>query len=144
MKIVYLLSVLFLGFNAYSQDWNTNFEEAKIEALNNKKNIVLVFQGSDWCAPCIKLDREIWATTEFKNLAKNHFIMFKVDFPRRKANKLSKKLTAQNANLAEMYNKEGFFPLVVVINSKGEILGKMGYEKITPTVYFKKLSAFEE
>jgi thioredoxin-related protein len=146
MKNCYLIcSILFfISFSSFAQNWSTNFEEAKQQASKNNENIILVFQGSDWCAPCMKLDKEIWSTAEFQNLAKNHFVMLKADFPRKKANKLSESSTQQNAKLAETYNNQGFFPLVVVLDSKGAVLGKTGYEKMSPTAYFNKLKAFEK
>ena len=145
MKKYIFLSVVFstLSFHVFSQNWLTNFNEAKQIASEKNQNIVLVFQGSDWCAPCIKLDKEIWSTEEFNNLNKDHFVMLKADFPRKKANKLSKELTNQNGLLAEKYNNKGYFPLVVVLDKKGNLLGKMGYEKITPSNYFKRLTVFE-
>ena len=146
MKKIIFTSVflLTLGFSVSAQNWFTNFEKAKQEATKNNQNIVLVFQGSDWCAPCMKLNKEIWSNKEFQKLANNHFVMLQADFPRKKANKLTEELTTQNAKLAEIYNSQGFFPLVVVLNSKGEILGKTGYEKTSPSNYFKKLNAFEK
>jgi thioredoxin-related protein len=132
-----------ISFSAIGQNWNTNFEAAKQESSKNNRNIVLVFQGSDWCAPCMKLDKEIWSTEAFQKLSKNHFVMLKADFPRKKANKLSETLTQQNAKLAEKYNNQGYFPLVVVLDNNGKVLGKMGYEKVSPNDYFKKLTAFE-
>jgi len=145
MRNILLLFSMFLvfGFSAISQNWSTNFDEAKKMATKNNHNIVLVFQGSDWCAPCIKLDREIWSTEEFKKLSKNHFVMLKADFPRKKANKLTEEQTLQNSKLAETYNNQGIFPLVVVLNKDGKILGKAGYEKSSPSDYFKKLTSFE-
>lgn len=145
MKKCIFFSVIFslLSFHVFAQNWLTNFNEAKQVASEKKQNIVLVFQGSDWCAPCIKLDKEVWSTEEFKKLSKDHFVMLKADFPRKKSNKLSKELTEQNANLAESYNNQGFFPLVVVLDEKGVVLGKTGYEKSSPSTYFKKLTAFE-
>lgn len=144
MKIKFVLVLAFLmSCHAFSQEWQTNFAKAKEVAANSNHNIVLVFQGSDWCAPCIKLDKEIWSTAEFKSLYKEHFIMLKADFPRKKANKLSEEQTAENAKLAEAYNKEGFFPFVVVLDKKGTVLGKMGYEKISPKAYFEKLKSLE-
>jgi thioredoxin-related protein len=127
----------------FSQNWFTDFEKAKSIAIENNENILVVFQGSDWCAPCIKLDREIWSTSEFQKLANNHFVMVKADFPRKKTNQLSKALQAQNAKLAERYNRDGFFPLVVVLDKDGNVLGKMGYEKLSPTNYFNKLRVYE-
>ena len=128
----------------HSQNWFTNFEEAKSTASNTNHNIVLVFQGSDWCGPCIKLDKEIWSTDEFKKLAKDHFVMLKADFPRKKSNQLSKELQIQNAKLAENYNNQGYFPLVVVLDKNGKVLGEMGYEKLSPSAYFDKLTSFEK
>ncbi len=138
---IYILFFL-LNFTGFSQNWFTNFVEAKQEADTKHQNIVLVFQGSDWCAPCIKLDKEIWSTQEFQELRKDEFVMLKADFPKRKANKLSEELTNQNAKLAEAYNGQGYFPLVVVLDKNGKALGKIGYEKITPTEYFNKLKMF--
>ncbi|NCO63256.1 MAG: thioredoxin family protein [Flavobacteriales bacterium] len=141
-KIIVLV-VLAFSLNATAQEWLTDIESAKEIALKNKSKIVLVFQGSDWCAPCIKLDNEVWSTPEFKTLSKNHFVMLKADFPRRKANKLSEEQTIHNAKLAERYNKQGFFPLVVVLDAEGHVLGKIGYEKISPKAYFEKLTSFK-
>lgn len=140
---VVLVFVLFSSL-MHSQNWYTNFEEAKSKASSSNQDIVLVFQGSDWCAPCIKLDKEIWSSAEFQKLASDHFVMVKADFPRKKANKLPSELEAQNAKLAEAYNNEGYFPLVVVLNKDGKVLGKMGYEKLSPTSYFNKLTALEK
>jgi len=142
-KVLLIFALLF-SIQSFAQEWQTNFESSKVLASKNKHNIVLVFQGSDWCGPCIKLKKEIWSTPEFKKLSKDHFVMLKADFPRRKANKLSKELTEQNTKLAEMYNQQGFFPLVVVLDNNGKVLGKMGYEKVSPQIYFKKLTSFEK
>ncbi len=137
-----LVFLLFMGYHSYAQEWETNFENAKVLASKSNYNIILVFQGSDWCAPCMKLDKEIWSSPEFKRLYKDHFVMLKADFPRKKANKLSEEQSSQNSKLAELYNAQGYFPLVVVLDKKGEILGKMGYEKISPQAYFEKLTSF--
>ena len=141
--LVFGVLLMFSSQIVSAQEWYTNFEKAKSDAKSKEINIVLVFQGSDWCAPCMKLDKEIWSTETFKSLAKDHFIMLKADFPRRKANQLSDELTQQNVKLAELYNAQGYFPFVVVLDSKGKVLGQIGYEKTTPETYFKKLTAFE-
>jgi len=141
--LITCIAVVAINFTVFAQDWQTNFEKAKKSAQENNLNIVLVFQGSDWCAPCIKLNKEIWSTPEFNNLAKDHFIMLKADFPRKKSNKLPEDIQAQNDKLAETYNHQGYFPLVVVLDKNGKTLGEMGYEKSTPTEYFNKLTSFE-
>jgi hypothetical protein len=37
---------------------------------------------------------------------------------------LPEELKKQNQGLAEKYNQEGFFPLVVVLDGNGKVLGK--------------------
>ncbi len=145
MKIITGSILFFICFttSVHAQDWVTDLTTAKQQAQNKGYNIVLVFAGSDWCAPCIKLEKEIWDTQEFQALAKNHFIMVKADFPRKKQNKLSKEQTESNNMLAERYNQSGNFPLVVLLNDQGKILGKTGYKKATPQSYFKHLTSFE-
>jgi thioredoxin-related protein len=127
----------------FAQDWQTDFNTAKQMAADGNKKIILVFQGSDWCAPCIKLDREIWSTDEFKSLAKDRFVMLKADFPRKKGNRLSPEQQEHNNQLAEQYNPDGYFPFVAVLDSEGRLLGTAGYEKTTPQGYFEKLASLQ-
>lgn len=140
------IATVFIALFAFSgltaQEWNTDFTKAKEIATAENKPIILVFQGSDWCAPCIKLDRTIWSTETFKEHAANNYVMLLADFPRRKKNALNETQAAANAELAEMYNKSGTFPFVVVLDSKGKVLGETGYKKVTPEVYIEELNAF--
>ena len=128
--IAFILLSMISIINA--QEWYTDFEEAKTEAFKKNRNIILVFQGSDWCAPCIKLDKQIWITEEFKAYAKDHFVMLKADFPRKKKNRLNKAQQDKNNKLAEIYNKPGHFPFVLVLDHNGIVLGETGYKKMTP------------
>lgn len=126
------------------QDWLTDFEAAKSLAKNENKTIILVFQGSDWCAPCIKLDKEIWQTEAFQHHASKNFVMLKADFPKRKKNALSDAQQIHNNQLAEKFNKKGYFPYVVVLNAEGKVLGATGYKKTTPESYIELLESFNK
>ncbi len=128
---------------AFAQNWETNWDEASAKASENNQNIILVFSGSDWCGPCIKLDKEIWQSADFQELSRDYFVMLRADFPRKSKNALTKDQQELNNSLAEKYNKYGYFPYVVVLDSKGNVLGSLGYEKTTPELYFNKLRAFE-
>ena len=143
MKKVFLIPfALLVTVGCYAQEWQNDFAKAKEIASKDDKPIILVFQGSDWCAPCIKLDREVWSTEAFKKYASEHYVMLQADFPRKKKNALSEKQTIANAKLAEMYNKNGVFPFVVVLDAKGKVLGETSYKKTTPENYIKELNAF--
>jgi thioredoxin-related protein len=139
-----MFAIMILSFSAVNaQNWLTNFDEAKQIAKQDGKKIVMSFQGSDWCAPCIKLDHEFFSKTEFLTYSKAHFVMLKVDFPRRKKNRLSKEQTKHNNNLAEKYNQKGNFPLVVVLNDEGKLVGKTGYdESITVSEFIQKIENY--
>jgi thioredoxin-related protein len=138
-----MLSMLLLTVTiGYSQEWKTNFEVTKTEATNQNKNILLVFSGSDWCGPCIKLDRDIWKSMEFMEYAKNNLILERADFPKKKQNQLTPEIKNLNQNLAEKYNKDGMFPLVVVLDKNGKVLGKTGYKNVSPTEYIALLKSF--
>jgi len=125
-----------------AQEWQTDFKIAKEIASKEHKKLILVFQGSDWCGPCIKLDKEVWSQDEFKTYAKNNFVMVKVDFPKRKKNKLTAEQQEKNYQLAEIYNKQGFLPRVIILNENGKVLGETGYKKMTPEKYIKLLASF--
>lgn len=140
ISIVLLLTVNFF----YAQNWQTNFEQAKEIANKENKNIVLVFSGSDWCAPCMKLEKNIWMSDEFKAEAEKNWVTYKADFPKKKANQLAPELTEQNKLLAEKYNKGGSFPLVVLLDKNGKVLGMSGFKNLSPAEYIAMIKKFEK
>ena len=134
---------LFISLGIQSQNWHTDLDEAKTMASQNNQKIILVFKGSDWCAPCIKLEREVLSTEHFRTYAKDHFVLLEADFPKRKKNALPDDLQKKNNELAERYNKRGVFPFVVVLDKDGNVLGETGYFKTTPEAYVTHLESFK-
>jgi len=142
MKKLLSIFLLMNCFLVFSQDWETSYKNSIIKAQNQNKKIILVFQGSDWCGPCIKLSKEIWSTEEFIAYSKINYILIQADFPRKKMNALTKEQQKINNFLAEKYNPNGYFPLVVVLNKNGEVLGETSYKKTTPKQYINLLESF--
>lgn len=105
---------------------------------------MLVFAGSDWCAPCIKLDRLVFQSQEFQNYAKDNLILYKADFPRKKVNSLAPELVQVNNSLAEKFNPNGYFPLVIVLNNDEKVLGSFGYENKPIEEYISLLNSIVE
>ncbi|GBF22489.1 MULTISPECIES: thioredoxin family protein [Arenibacter] len=143
MKKWTLIMALFLSSFLSAQKWESNWSDAAALAKEKHQNIVLVFSGSDWCAPCIKLDKSIWQSPEFQDYAKGHWTMLRADFPRKKANQLPEEQKTKNAQLAEKYNKNGYFPLVLVLDASGNILGQTGFKNISVKEYIALLKSFE-
>lgn len=144
MKKKILLLLLFIGTLGNAQNWKTSFDDAKAQAIAENKNILLVFSGSDWCAPCVKLDKKIWQSEEFKKEVGQKLVLYKADFPKKKANVLPEKQVASNKKLAELYNKSGNFPLVLLLNKNGKVLGVTGYKNISPKEYIQIIQSFDK
>jgi thioredoxin-related protein len=144
MKKILLPLLLLVSYYGHAQNWQTDFEQAKKIATDQDKNIIIVFSGSDWCAPCIKLDKNIWQSESFKNEAAKDWVLIKANFPRKKANELPKEQTEHNRKLADKYNIEGSFPLVVILDKNGKLLGKMGFKNVSPEEYIKMIHALEK
>jgi len=142
MKYLILFAFSICSLNVFGQEWQTTYSEALSCAIDQDRPIILVFSGSDWCAPCIRLDREIWQSDEFKSYSEENYILYKADFPRKKSNKLSLELENQNKALADSFNPKGHFPLVVVLSKKEKVLGQTAYSKVSPDEYIKNLNSF--
>jgi thioredoxin-related protein len=129
----------FLGVMAFAHagdGWLTDFKKAQKLAKKEKKLILADFSGSDWCGWCIKLDNEVFSKSEFKKFAKEHFILFLADFPRKK--KQSSSLKKQNQKLMQKYGVRGF-PTVLILDADGKVVAQTGYQRGGPKNYIKYL-----
>jgi thioredoxin-related protein len=118
------ISILLLSSLFLSSTWETDFEKAKEAAKKDHKLILLNFSGSDWCGPCIRMHDEIFESNAFKQYADSHLVLVNADFPRLKKNQLSKDQQKKNDRLADNYNKDGIFPLTLLLNAEGKVLKK--------------------
>lgn len=143
-RITGTIILLLFSVNVMAQEWQTDFEKSKELASSQNKPIILVFSGSDWCAPCMKLEKEIWNSAEFKAYSNNNFVLLKADFPRKKKNQTDKAQIEKNKALAEKYNTRGYFPFVVILDKNGKVLGETGYKKMSPKEYIKHIESFIE
>ena len=55
-----------------------------------------------------------------------------MDFPYKKANRLPREQQLHNEKLAEQYNQQGTFPLVVLTDAEGDVKGEFSYDKRLP------------
>lgn len=142
MSLKKICAVLVLGALALSQpafagdsEWLTSFEKAKAASKKSGKPILVDFTGSDWCGWCIKLNKEVFSTKEFKDWAKQNVILLELDFPRKKAQ--ADELKKQNRALAQQYGVRGY-PTILFLDHEGKKLGKSGYMKGGPKAWLAK------
>src|SRR5688500_5719545 len=105
--------------------WMTDHSAATQRAKAEKRHLLMLFTGSDWCGFCQKLQSKVFQTQEFRAFAARSLVLLEIDFPRRR--KLPENLRRQNDRLMKEYEVEGF-PTVAVFGSGGKLLGGLGYE----------------
>ena len=120
--------------------WEPNFEQAKKLAKEKNELILLNFSGSDWCVPCIGLRKEFLESEVFSEFYSKNLILVNADFPRRKKNEVSSEQNKRNEALAEQYNKNGVFPLTLLLNSEGKVLKTWeGKPKVSVEEWIKEI-----
>lgn len=86
MKKNFILAIFFFllsvqtGFAqklAFITDWTAAQERAQME----NKQILVVLTGSEWCAPCKKMDKNVFENEQFITYAQQNLILFLVDLP---------------------------------------------------------------
>jgi len=117
-----LVLVLFLMMGMVPNEWLTNFDAAKEKAKDDNKLILLNFSGSDWCAPCIKMKKEVFESETFLSKSEKQLVLVRADFPRSKKNQLSPDQTKHNEALAEKYNPDGKFPFTLLLDANGKVI----------------------
>lgn len=128
-----------LGGVAAAQEWNTDLDVAKRKAGTTNKNILLVFSGSDWCEPCMNLEKTVWKSEAFKDAAEKSWVLLRADFLQKKGNPEPVNVNDMKMILTEKYNRDGFFPYFVVLDKNGKVLGKSGYEDLATAEEYIRL-----
>ncbi len=142
MKLIFQTFLFLISLTLSAQDWQLNLDKTKELAQNENKQILLVFSGSDWCAPCIKLEKKIWNSEAFQSYAKDNLVLLRADFPRLKKNQPSKEQQEHNNMLAENYNPRGYFPFVVLMDANGDVLNQLSYKNVEPQSYIKAINDY--
>ena len=122
--------------------WLLDLGAAQAQAKATNRPVLAVFSGSDWCKPCIMYEQEVFAKPEFAAFAKDRLVLAHFDFPRQKKNQPSATQLKLNEAAAAQLNREGDFPLAVVLAPDGKLLAKTGYIAGGPAAfaaYLKKV-----
>jgi thioredoxin-related protein len=137
-----LLFVLACTLFIQPSDWLTDFDKAKATAQQNDKMLLLNFSGSDWCAPCIKMKKEVFEKEVFQDYAAQHLVLVRADFPRQKKNQLTADQKTHNEKLADQYNQSGAFPLTLLLDAHGKVIHTWnGFKDTSAEEFVKQLDA---
>ena len=108
-----VLPLLVLSVPSLAQvAWVRKYDDALKQAADQKKFVVLDISAS-WCPYCRKMAREVYPNKEFIDFSRAHvFMRFFLD------------TDAEGKRLGRKFNVRGF-PTIVVLNVKGEEVGRL-------------------
>ena len=134
-------AILSLPLNSLAADgWLVDFEKAKAQAAQEGKSILMEFTGSDWCPPCIQLEKNVLSQEAFKTGAPKNFILLKLDSPRDKSKQTPEEIE-QYKVLSKQYAVQGV-PTIFLTDAKGKPYWQtVGYSGDPADKYVANLNA---
>ena len=110
---LFVLPLLVLSVPSLAQvAWVRKYDDALKQAADQKKFVVLDISAS-WCPYCRKMAREVYPNKEFIDFSRAHVFM-----------RLFLDTDAEGRRLGRRFNVRGF-PTIVVLNVKGEEVGRL-------------------
>jgi hypothetical protein len=86
------------------------------------------------------MHKQIFESSTFAQYASEHLVLVNADFPRLKKHGLSKDQQAKNDKLADTYNKDGIFPLTLLLTSGGKILKRWeGFPRVSSDEFVEQV-----
>jgi thioredoxin-related protein len=134
MKKTLLIVAFILGsfaIQAQELTWQTDVNKAISISNKTNKPLLLFFTGSDWCGWCIRLQKEVLFTPEFKTWAAKNVVLVELDFPRSKQQ--SEEIKNQNNGMQQAFQVQGF-PTIWFASAKMKE-GKPSFTGIGSTGY---------
>lgn len=107
--------------------WTSDFEAALKEAKASDQAVLIDFTGSDWCAWCIKLTKEVFDQPEFEAGVKDKFVLVELDYPKDKG-RVTEAVAMQNGALLKRYPIKGY-PTVLLCDAEGRPFAATAYQE---------------
>jgi thioredoxin-related protein len=107
---------------SYCQKKYDDLEIAKKEAEVSNKNILIILTGSDWCKPCIKMEKNVIENNEFIEYANQNLILFEINLPRHLD--YDSKIVKNYIYLRDKYQTNSL-PSLILVNSEGKEITKI-------------------
>ncbi|MDX1944915.1 MAG: trypsin-like peptidase domain-containing protein [Pirellulaceae bacterium] len=123
--------------------WEQDFEAAKKIAATQKKDILILFDGSDWCGYSIRMTETIFAKQDFLARAGENFVLVFIDFPRSPAAKAKVRDGARNHQMMERFGIEGY-PTIVLADEAGRPYAYDGYQKGDVASFVARMKQWRE
>lgn len=117
--------------------WPQDFEAAQAESRETGKPMIVLFTGSDWCPPCMRLEKKVLSKPDFHEWADENVVFVMLDYPRSKPQ--SAKIEEQNTELLrEFETKVAGFPTMLVMDADKNVLGSLDFAPSGPKALIKE------
>lgn len=133
-KSLCILSMLICTI-AQAQPWVDDLATGLSRARGEGKKVLLLFSVADGCAVCHDLEDRVFKDDAFIQYASTRFVLVREDF-----SEGTPEARIRHLSIVEKYNRDGFFPLVLILDADGRVLKKTGpYEGEDAQEYIKIL-----
>jgi len=120
-----------VAYGGVPEGWTDNFNVALSQARQEKKLVLVLFTGSDWCPYCVQLHEKVLSQKDFKSFAEQNLVLLYLDFPRKSKADNQKR----NQRLAKKYRIRSF-PTTVLTDANGREFSRING---APANYMGKL-----
>ncbi|MBQ7693616.1 MAG: thioredoxin family protein [Lentisphaeria bacterium] len=101
--------------------WTTDYDGALKQAAREKKCVLVLFTGSEWCGWCKKLRKETLDQAAFRKFAAQNLVLVYMDIPRGPEPAGPTRLKEVSAKL----RPGGGVPCTVIVGADGTVKGKI-------------------
>lgn len=122
--------------------WSSDLDAAMARAEKNGKDVLVAFTGSDWCAPCKLMAKEVFTVEAFTKVASERYELVVIDSPR-KPGALDAATKAKNETLRERYAVNSW-PTVFLLDASGRPFARTkDYRPGGPAKYLEHLQELQ-
>jgi hypothetical protein len=123
-----LLLIFLFPFFQLSPTWESNFDVAKQRSIKENKIILIHFVHKSGDGKNVKLEKEVFETSEFIDYANKQVVLLKIDLGIEQTS--SEKQFYHNAIIRERYNSGAVAPYTVITDADGKVLKTWNYKKL--------------
>lgn len=104
--------------------WYVHLDTAKSVAAKENRPMFLLFTGSDWCAPCMRLEKEVLSQKDFQEFAKKNLVLVKMDFPKKKPQPSIEMQVHRDTVATKYLGERQSVPTVFLLHEDGSLIAK--------------------
>lgn len=110
-------------------EWIQSFEDAQSVAKESGRDILVFFDGSDWCSECREMTVNVFATEAFEKISEE-YVLVHIDSPRQSTAREKVESAERNQKLVREF-RIAEFPTVWIADAEGTPIVPIGYEPNT-------------